>query len=91
MCGIGVNTVETPDLGKILSAAALYSGQGFGADGDKATATAMKALRDEAKALRDEKAAKKAAFDSEYDVGERSLSLSACTTSLYILTEGAHC
>ena len=30
----------------------------------------MKALRDEAKALRDEKAAKKAAFDAEYDVGE---------------------
>ena len=31
----------------------------------------MKALRDEAKALRDEKAAKKAAFDAEYDVGEQ--------------------
>lgn len=31
----------------------------------------MKALKDEAKALREEKAAKKAAFDAEYDVGER--------------------
>ncbi len=57
-------------LGMIVNAAALCSGQGFGADGDEATTTAMKALRDEAKALRDEKAAKKAAFDAEYDVGE---------------------
>ena len=31
----------------------------------------MRAMKDEAKALREEKAAKKAAFDAEYDVGER--------------------
>jgi hypothetical protein len=31
----------------------------------------MRAMKDEAKALREEKAAKKAVFDTEYDVGER--------------------
>ena len=34
----------------------------------------MRAMKDEAKALREEKAAKKVAFDAEYDVGERSAS-----------------
>ena len=48
----------------------LRAGQKLGADGDKATAAAMQALQDEAKALQAEKAAKKAAFDAEYDVGE---------------------
>lgn len=53
----------------------LHAGQKLGADGDEATAAAMRALRDEAKALQSEKAAKKAAFDAEYDVGELLLSL----------------
>ena len=79
------HSTESLGLRKIANAAALSSGQGFGKDGDAATATAMKALRDEAKALRNEKAAKKAAFDSEYDIGERSSCPSACTTSLFML------
>ena len=45
------------------------TGQSYGADGDAATATALKAIEDEARARREEKAAQKAAFDSEYDVG----------------------
>ena len=60
------------------SSAWLCAGQGFGADGDEATATAMKALRDEAKVLRDEKAAKKAAFDAEYDVGKQCSQFACC-------------
>ena len=46
------------------------TGRQFGGDGDAATATALKAIQDEAKARRDDKAAKKASFDTEYDVGE---------------------
>ena len=65
------------------SAAGFGPGQQFGADGDKATAAAMKALRDEAKALRDEKAAKKAAFDSEYDVGELRLPAPPLSVTVY--------
>lgn len=53
----------------------LCTAQAFGTDGDAATAAAMRALKDESKALRDEKAAKKAAFDAEYDVGELLLPL----------------
>ena len=47
----------------------MRAGRTLGADGDEATAAAMRALRDEAKVLQAEKAAKKAAFDAEYDVG----------------------
>ena len=47
----------------------MESGQKYGADGDIATATALKAIQDETKAMRSDKAAKKATFDSEYDVG----------------------
>ena len=50
------------------------AGERFGADGDAATSTAMKAIQDaaaeEAKQRLAEKAAKKAAFNAEYDVGE---------------------
>jgi len=53
----------------------------FGADGDQATATAMKAIQDaaadEAKQRLAEKAAKKAAFNAEYDVGKPFCSLNA--------------
>jgi hypothetical protein len=48
----------------------METGEKFGAEVDTATATAMKAIRDEAQARHADKAAKKAAFDSEYDVGE---------------------
>jgi len=48
----------------------METGEKFGAEADTATATAMKAIRDEAQARNADKAAKKAAFDSEYDVGE---------------------
>ena len=48
----------------------LETGREFGGDGDAATATALKAIQDEARARRDDKAAKKTAFDNEYDVGE---------------------
>ena len=54
------------------------AGERFGADGDKTTATAMKAIQDaaadEAKQRLAEKAAKKAAFNAEYDVGRLSFS-----------------
>lgn len=50
----------------------METGQVFGADGDAATVTALKAIQDETTALKSSKAAKKAAFDSEYDVGESS-------------------
>ena len=50
------------------------AGEKFGADGDAATSTAMKAIQDaaaeEGKQRLAEKAAKKAAFNAEYDVGE---------------------
>ena len=48
----------------------IETGREFGGDGDAATATALKAIQDEARARQDDKAAKKTAFDSEYDVGE---------------------
>ena len=48
----------------------MQTGERLGGDGDVATATAMAAIRDEAAARRADKAARKAAFDSEYDVGE---------------------
>ena len=48
----------------------IETGREFGGDGDAATATALKAIQDEAKARQDDKAAKKAVFDTEYDVGE---------------------
>lgn len=47
----------------------LETGREYGGDGDAATATALKAIQDEARARHDDKAAKKAAFDTEYDVG----------------------
>ncbi|KAL3145804.1 hypothetical protein ABBQ38_015181 [Trebouxia sp. C0009 RCD-2024] len=51
----------------------LETGEKFGADGDAATSTAMKAIQEataeEAKQRLAEKAAKKAAFNAEYDVG----------------------
>lgn len=54
------------------------AGKKFGADGDQTTATAMKAIQDaaadEAKQRLAEKAAKKAAFNAEYDVGRLSFS-----------------
>jgi len=57
------------------------AGEKFGADGDQATATAMKAIQDaaadEAKQRLAEKAAKKAAFNAEYDVGKPFCSLNA--------------
>ena len=57
------------------------AGEKFGADGDQATATALKAIQDaaadETKQRLAEKAAKKAAFNAEYDVGESSPSQSA--------------
>ena len=57
------------------------AGEKFGADGDQATATAMKAIQDaaadEAKQRLAEKAAKKAAFNAEYDVGKPSCSPTA--------------
>lgn len=50
-----------------------FAGQRFGADGDQATATALTAIKDaeaeEARQRLAEKAAKKAAFNAEYDVG----------------------
>lgn len=59
------------------------AGEKFGADGDAATSTAMKAIQDaaaeEAKQRLAEKAAKKAAFNAEYDVGELAvLSAAVC-------------
>jgi len=50
----------------------METGEKFGGEADAATATAMQAIRDEAKARNADKAAKKAAFDSEYDVGEHT-------------------
>lgn len=47
----------------------METGLKFGSDGDAATAAALRAIKYEAKARTDEKAAKKAAFDSEYDDG----------------------
>lgn len=49
------------------------TGQQFGGSGDAATAAAMKAIQDEARARRGDKTAKKAAFDSEYDVAGTNL------------------
>ena len=50
------------------------AGENFGDDGDAATATAMKAIQEaaaeEGKQRLAEKAAKKAAFNAEYDVGK---------------------
>lgn len=50
------------------------AGEKFGADGDAATKTALQAIQDaaaeETKQRLAEKAAKKAAFNAEYDVGE---------------------
>ena len=50
------------------------AGEKFGADGDAATSTALKAIQDaaaeETKQRLAEKAAKKAAFNAEYDVGK---------------------
>ena len=58
-----------------------HAGEKFGADGDQATATALKAIQDaaadEAKHRLAEKAAKKAAFNAEYDVGKSPPSQSA--------------
>lgn len=52
----------------------LFAGEKFAADGDAATSTAMKAIQDaaaeESKQRLADKAAKKAAFNAEYDVGE---------------------
>ena len=47
----------------------METGEQFGADGDAATTTALRAIQDASRARQDDKAAKKAAFDSEYDVG----------------------
>ena len=53
----------------------VFPGEKFGADGDQATATAMQAIKDaageEERQRVAEKASKKAAFNAEYDVGER--------------------
>ena len=55
--------------------ASVFPGEKFGADGDQATATAMQAIKDaageEERQRVAEKASKKAAFNAEYDVGER--------------------
>ena len=48
----------------------METGEKFGGSSDAATAAAMRAIQDAAHARNAEKAAKKAAFDSEYDVGE---------------------
>ena len=62
------------------------AGETFGADGDAATSTAMKAIQDaaaeEAKQRLAEKAAKKAAFNAEYDVGELVVLSAALCDSL---------
>lgn len=55
---------------------------GLGKDGDKATAAAMKAMRDEVQVLRSDKAAKKAAFDAEYDVGGKSFTPALAISTL---------
>lgn len=53
----------------------IETGQKFGADGDQTTETALKAIKDaeaeEARQRLADKAAKKAAFNAEYDVGGR--------------------
>ena len=66
-----VKAAKAAITGSILSQGVtlIHAGGTLGADGDEATAAAMRALRDEAKVLQAEKAAKKAAFDAEYDVG----------------------
>ena len=64
------------------------AGEQFGADGDQATATALKAIQDaaadEAKQRLAEKAAKKAAFNAEYDVGKPFCSLTALFSMMLI-------
>ncbi len=73
------------------------AGEKFLADGDQATATAMKAIQDaaadEAKQRLAEKAAKKAAFNAEYDVGKPSCSLTALPSMVLISLSaiGLHC
>ena len=65
------------------------AGEKFGADGDAATSTAMKAIQDaaaeEAKQRVAEKAAKKAAFNAEYDVGEI-----AGMSAAFVITRGGN-
>ena len=60
----------------------LFTGEKFGADGDAATATALQAIQDaaaeETKQRLAEKAAKKAAFNAEYDVGELCCAVLRC-------------
>ena len=69
------------------------AGEKFGADGDQATATALKAIQDaaahEAKQRLAEKAAKKAAFNAEYDVGKPSCSLTASSSVMSISLSAA--
>lgn len=64
------------------------AGEKFGADGDQATATALKAIQDaaadEAKQRLAEKAAKKAAFNAEYDVGKPFCSLAALPSVMLV-------
>ena len=62
----------------------LETGEKFGVDGDKATATAMQAIADEKKQRQSEKAAKKSVFDSEYDTGDKSVHLSYNNNSSYV-------
>ena len=63
-----------------------FAGEKFGADGDAATSTAMKAIQDaaaeEAKQRLAEKAAKKAAFNAEYDVGKYAVPSAAMSDNL---------
>ena len=47
----------------------IETGQNFGATGDAVTAAALKAIQEDTSARQEEKAAKKAAFNAEYDVG----------------------
>ncbi len=64
---------------------------GLGKDGDEATAAAMKAMRDEVQALRSDKAAKKAAFDAEYDVGGESYTPGLAGISHCLTISEIHC
>lgn len=69
------------------------AGEKFGADGDQTTATAMQAIKDaageEERQRQAEKAAKKAAFNSEYDVG-KGLCTVLCRAVLYCVEEERH-
>lgn len=63
--------VADSDEGMLSDFEDMEIGLKFGADGDRATAAAIKAIQAEEHVRVEEKTAKKAAFDTEYDVGKR--------------------